>query len=107
MNSAASIIREATPAHVRMASTSTTIISHAQVKIINNYSTKAPTLTIYHLISNKCEWNNCFIKTDQEILLDLTDFGLQEQPEDIFTVAISRLIYHGLSQSNSWNCIIR
>ena len=33
-----------------------------------------------HLISNKCECNNCFIKNDQEILLDLVDFALKEQP---------------------------
>ena len=36
-----------------------------------------------HLISNKREWNNCFIKNNQEILLDFTDFTLQEQLEDI------------------------
>ena len=29
-----------------------------------------------HLISNKREWNNCFIKNNQEILLDLADFDL-------------------------------
>ena len=34
-----------------------------------------------HLISNKREWNNCFIKNNQEILLDHADFALQEQPE--------------------------
>ena len=32
-----------------------------------------------HLISNKREWNNCFIKNNQEILLDFPDFALQEQ----------------------------
>ena len=31
-----------------------------------------------HLISNKREWNNCFIKNNQEIFLDLADFALQE-----------------------------
>ena len=31
-----------------------------------------------HLISNKREWNNCFIKNNQEIVLDLTDFAVQE-----------------------------
>ena len=35
-----------------------------------------------HLLSNKCEWDNCFIKNNQELLLDLTDFALSEQPED-------------------------
>ena len=39
---------------------------------------------MYHVISNKREWNNCFIKNNQEILLDLTDFAVQEQPEDNF-----------------------
>ena len=31
-----------------------------------------------HLISNKREWNNCFIKNRQEILIDLADFALQD-----------------------------
>ena len=36
-----------------------------------------------HLISNKRKWNNyCFIENNQEILLYLTDFALQEQAED-------------------------
>ena len=48
-----------------------------------------------HLISNKHEWNNCFIKTYQEILLDLADFALQEQPEDNLMVSISRVWYNG------------
>ena len=42
-----------------------------------------------HTISNKCEWNNCFIKNNQEILQDLSDFALQEQPEDNLMVSIS------------------
>ena len=29
-------------------------------------------------------WNNCFIKDNQEILLALADFALQEQTEDNF-----------------------
>ena len=29
-----------------------------------------------HLISNKREWNNCFIKNNQEMLLYLADFAL-------------------------------
>ena len=38
-----------------------------------------------HLIFNKRErWNYRFIKNCQEILLDLADFALQEQPEDNF-----------------------
>ena len=31
-----------------------------------------------HLISNKREWNNCFIKNRQEMLIDLADFALQD-----------------------------
>ena len=42
-----------------------------------------------HLISNKREWNNCFIKNNQEMLLHLADFALQEQAEDNLTVVFS------------------
>ena len=42
-----------------------------------------------HLISNKREWNNCFIKNNQEMLLDRADFALQEQAEDNLMVAFS------------------
>ena len=51
------------------------------------------------LISNKREWNNCFIKNNQEILLDLadlSDLALHEQPEDNLMVAISRAWYNGI-----------
>ena len=48
-----------------------------------------------HLISNKREWNNCFIKNNQEFLLDFADFALQEQLEDNLTVSISRAWYDG------------
>ena len=44
---------------------------------------------VYHQVgyndvtSNKCKWNNyCFILNNQEILLNLADFALQEQPKD-------------------------
>ena len=47
-----------------------------------------------HLISNKRKWDNCFIKNNQEILLDLADFALREQTEDT-TVAISCTWYNG------------
>ena len=47
-----------------------------------------------HLISNKRKWNNCFIKNNQEILLNLTDFAVQEQPADNLMVAISRPWYN-------------
>ena len=43
----------------------------------------------YHLVSNKREWNNCFIKNNQEMLLDHADFALQEQAEDNLMVAFS------------------
>ena len=46
------------------------------------------------LISNKREWNNCFIKNNREILLDLTDFAVQERPEGNLMVAISRPWYN-------------
>ena len=42
-----------------------------------------------HLISNKREWNNCFIKNNHEMLLDLADFALQEQAEDNLMAAFS------------------
>ena len=68
-----------------------------------------------HLISNKREWNNCFIKNNREILLYLADFALQEQLED--NLMIAKCLEHGtcilahipwpLSQSNPWNCIIQ
>ena len=48
-----------------------------------------------HLISNKHEWNYCFTKNNQEILPDLADFALQEQPEDNFMVVISLELYNG------------
>ena len=42
-----------------------------------------------HLTSNTREWKKCFIKNNQETLLDLADFALQEQAEDSLMVAIS------------------
>ena len=48
-----------------------------------------------HPIYNGREWNNRFIKTNEERLLDLADFALQEQPEDNLMVAISRAWYNG------------
>ena len=65
-----------------------------------------------HLIAKKRKCNNCFIKNNQEILLDVADFVLQEQPEDNLMVTISRtwLMAHipwKLSQSNPWKCIIQ
>ena len=48
-----------------------------------------------HLISNKREWNSCFIKNNQEILLDLADFAWQDKPEDNLMAAISLAWYNG------------
>ena len=47
-----------------------------------------------HFISNKREWNSCFIKNNHEILLNLANFALQEQPEENLMVAISRPWYN-------------
>ena len=46
-----------------------------------------------HLISNKCEWNNCFIKNHQQRLLDFADFAWLEQPEGNLMDAISWVWY--------------
>jgi len=48
-----------------------------------------------HLISNKREWNNCFIKNHQQILLDFADFAWLEQPQGNLMDAISRVWYNG------------
>ena len=54
-----------------------------------------PTGRRRRLISNKRGWNKCFIKRNQEILLDLADFALQKQREDNLTVAIFRAWFNG------------
>ena len=48
-----------------------------------------------HLISNKREWNNCFIKNHEQTLLDFADFAWLEQPEGNLMDAISRVWYNG------------
>ena len=52
-----------------------------------------------HIISKTCQWNNCFIENNQELLLhvDLADFKLQEQPEEnlIQCSGFSRTWYNG------------
>ena len=48
-----------------------------------------------HLISNKREWNNCFIKNHQQISLDFAYFAWLEQPEGNLLDAISRVWYNG------------
>ena len=47
-----------------------------KLKIINNYSTSARWIWFgyNHLISNKSEWNNCFIKNAPKISRILSDF---------------------------------
>ena len=40
-------------------------------------------------------WNNCFIKSNQEILVDFANFALQEQLEDNLMVAISWAWHNG------------
>ena len=68
-----------------------TIISRARVgyEIIDSQREAQSRVGYNHLISNKREWNNCFIKNNQEILLALADFALQEQTEDNLMVAFS------------------
>ena len=48
-----------------------------------------------HLISNKGEWNICFIKNHQQIWLDFADFAWLEQPAGNLMDAVSRAWYHG------------
>ena len=47
-----------------------------------------------HLIFNKREWNNCFIKNHQQILLDFADFAWLEQLEGNLVDAISWVWYN-------------
>ena len=49
----------------------------------------------YNHISNKREWNNCFIKNHQQLSLDFVDFAWLEQPEGNLMDAISRVWYNG------------
>ena len=48
-----------------------------------------------NLISNKREWNNCFIKNHQQILLEFANFAWLDQPEGNLMDAISRVWYNG------------
>ena len=45
--------------------------------------------------TRKGEWNSCFIKSNQEILLDLVHFSLQEPLQDNLMVAFPRAWYNG------------
>ena len=46
-------------------------------------------------ITTRHKWDYCFIEDNQEILLDLADFTMQEQPEDNLMVAIAQTWYNG------------
>ena len=65
----------------------------ANCELRNFYATRP--LGYNHLISNKREWNNCFIKNRQQILLDFADFAWLEQPEGNLMESISRVWYNG------------
>ena len=56
------------------------------------YEARSPELVI--IISYPTS-ASCFIKNGREILFDLADFSLQEQPEDNLVVAISRVWHNG------------
>ena len=58
--------------------------AHVGYEMINNQRGDKRRVGYNHLISNKCEWNNCFIKNNLErniAIKYLADFALQEQPE--------------------------
>ena len=46
-------------------------------------------------LSNKSEWNDCFIKNKQVILIDFADFIMQERRKDDFKALISWAWYYG------------
>ena len=48
-----------------------------------------------HLISNKREWNNCFIKNSSTNIARFADFAWLGQPEGNLMDAISRVWYNG------------
>ena len=74
-----------------------TIIRRARVgyEVIDSQRGAKRRVGYSHLISNKREWNNCFIKNHQHILLDFADFVWSEQPEGNLMDAISRVWYNG------------
>ena len=74
-----------------------TIIPRARVgyEVIDSQRGAKRRVGYNHLISNKREWNNCFIKNHQQILLDFADFAWLEQPEGNLMDAISRVWYNG------------
>ena len=67
------------------------LLFHEQDEMIDSQLGTTCLIGYDHLISNKREWNNnCFIKNNQEILLDLAGFTSRDQPEDNLMVAISQ-----------------
>ena len=70
-----------------------TIIPRARVgyEVIDSQRGAKRRVGYNYLISNKREWNNCFIKNHQQILLDFADFAWLEQPEGNLMEAISRV----------------
>jgi len=60
-----------------------TIIPQARVgyEVIDSQQGAKRRVGYNHVISNKREWNNCFIKNHQQILLDFADFAWLEQPQ--------------------------
>ena len=68
-----------------------TIIPRARVRYEMIDSQLGATRLVGYLSShiNKGEWNYCFIKNNQEILVSLADFALQEQAEDNLMLAFS------------------
>ena len=76
---------------------SLTIIPRARVgyEVIDSQQGAKRRVGYNHLISNKREWNNCFIKNHQQILLDFADFAWLEQPEGNLMDAISQVWYNG------------
>ena len=91
-----------------------TIIPQARVgyEVINSQRGAKRRVGYNHLISNKCEWNNCFIKNHQKILLDFADFAWLEHPEGNSMDAISQVWYNGsytiaAKPIKCWNCIIQ
>ena len=76
---------------------SLTIIPRARVgyEVIDSQRGAKRRVGYNHLISNKREWNNCFIKNHQLILLDFADFAWLEQPVGNLMDAISQVWYNG------------
>ena len=74
-----------------------TIIPRARVgyEVIDSERGAKHRVGYNHLITNKREWNNCFIKNHQQILLDFADFAWLEQLQGNLMDAISRAWYNG------------